>query len=176
MWNGVYPCEIRVIHAGSKSWIWLYRVSDQWSTTMNSWTRKCRRLTILEVRVTFHWQCVSLSPCVPSWCFSRIWFWSCSLSKVKFRHSYYVWKIISIIGCRFLWSELWCIACTWGFKSFVCCFTVKLNLHPVLLCYEFVLFNPRIAQTVGLKPGFKCRACPLMDRSSTTTLWRARRR
>ena len=39
-----------------------------------------------------------------------------------------------------------------GFKSF-CCFTVKLNLHPDLLYYEFVLFHPRIAQAAGLKPG-----------------------
>ena len=47
------------------------------------------------------------------WCFSHVWFWNYSLSKVKFRHSYvrisfmYYWTPLHIASLRQLSASLW---------------------------------------------------------------------
>ena len=63
-----------------------------------------------------------------------------------------------------------------GFKSLRLFLHCKTVLHADLLCYEFVLFHPRIVQAASLKPGFERSACPCADHSSVTRLRRARRR
>ena len=83
--------------------------SYQWSAP---WIIGCASAECIQY---WKWVWPSINSVDPShcaakvWCFSHVWFWNYSLSKVKIKHSY-VWKMLCAIGCRsllLLWSSSW---------------------------------------------------------------------